>query len=193
MALVLVATAGAANANSYETVLEADAYFEARLPLATPWEDAESKEILLVMGTRVLDTLFRGSKVLMPAVGGQPAFYRVTRAWTGAPATTTQRLAWPRTGMYDQNGNALSSSTIPQDLKDALSELAGQLGLGDRTLDSDVVVQGISSVSAGSVSVSFRDGVLPQVLPDAVMALIPPSWYTEEIIESVMSFEFDVI
>lgn len=189
----IISTPGATNANSYESVVEADAYFDSRLPLVPPWDEAESKEVLLTMGTRVLDSMFRGGKVLVPAHGQIDAYYVIRRSWTGAPATTTQRLAWPRTGMFDANGNAIASTVIPQDLKDALSELAGQLQIADRTLDSKVSVQGITSVRAGSVAVTFKDGYIdPRVIPDAVINLIPPSWYTEEDVEGVIEMEFEV-
>lgn len=190
----IVETPGSATANSYETVVEADAYFDARVPLEIPWDDAESKAALLVMGTRVLDAMFRGTKMLVSLDGSATSRYIVRRKWTGLPATTTQRLAWPRSGMYDQNGNAIAETVIPLDLKYALSELAGQLGLTDRTLDNKAIMQGIKSAAAGSVSVTFKDGIiLPSVLPDAVINLIPPSWYTEEQEEGVSPFDFEVM
>lgn len=193
--MAIDATVGGAAANSYETVAEADAYFASRLPLNPPWDDADSKEALLIMATRLLDAMFRGTKTLVAQCGQCDAFYRIGRKWTGAPATTTQRLAWPRTGMYDQNGNAIPSNVIPQDLKDAESELAGQLNVSDRTLDNDVSVQGITSVKAGSVAVTFRDGYIATfTLPQAVIDLLIASWYTEETIESaVNTFDFEVM
>lgn len=194
MALVLVSTPAAANANSYEEVAEADAYFEARLPLDPPWDDADSKEVLLVMGTRTLDAAFRGQRILVPARGGVGAYWKVGRKWAGLPATSMQRLAWPRTGLSHENGAAILDTEIPWELKDALSELSGQLGLGDRTLDSDVIVQGITSVKAGSVAVSFRDGaIFPATLPQAVIDLIPTSWYTEEQDEPTSPFDFATV
>lgn len=189
----IVATPGAANANSYLTSAEADAYFDSRLPLVPPWEDADSPEAALIMATRTLDRLFQQRRVLVRDDKGD-SYYVTARTWTGLPATTTQRLAWPRTGMYDWNGNAISSSVIPQDLKDAVAEFAGQLLKKDTTIDNDIAVQGISSVKAGSVEVAFRDGVVTtKVLPDAVLALIPASWLTNEVVEGVYEAVFDVI
>ena len=193
MPLTIVATSGASNANSYLTEAEADAYFESRVALVPPWS-AASKVVLLVMATRVLDAAFRGQKFLVTARPGLTAYWKVGRLWTGAPATTTQRLAWPRIGMVDQNGNAIGSGVIPQDLKDATAELAGQLGTEDRTLDSDIVVRGITSVGAGSVSIGFRDsGVFPQAIPQAALDLILPSWYIEEQDEPTLPFMFEVL
>lgn len=192
MALVVVATPGATNANSYLTSAEADTYFESRLPLSPiEWNDVDSKDILIVMATRVLDKLLTPFKTLTTKDGQN--YYRIRPAWTGLPATTTQRLCWPRIGMFDQNGNAIASNAIPQDLKDATAELAGQLGNGDRTLDNDVIVQGIKSLKAGSVALTFGDGIMPQVIPDAVYNLLVNSWVTDELFEPALSAIFDVI
>lgn len=186
----IIETVGASNANSYATLAEANTYFDERLPLATPWVASGDTSIrALIMATRVLDMMARPYKQYYPPMGGQAGYYRTRREWTGAPATTTQRLAWPRTGMYDHNGNAIASNVIPMDLKYAQAELAGQLIMADRTLDNDVIVQGIRSVSVGSVSVSFRDMIDKAVLPDAVLNLMPPSWFTDEIETSAQRAE----
>jgi hypothetical protein len=141
-------------------------------------------EAYLLTATRILDALAQPFKTFMP---GTPPYYRVRRQWTGAPATATQRLAWPRTGMYDANGNAIASTVIPQALKDAESEFAGQLLRGDRTLDNDVIMQGLTSVKAGSVSLSFKESIVAQVIPDAVYNLMPQSWLTDELYEPANS------
>lgn len=192
MALVLDATVGGVSSNSYETLVEAQAYFDSRLPLAG-WDDADSQAVLLVMATRVMEGFANSIRMLVPAAGGVYAYYRTSRRWTGAPATATQKLSWPRIGMYDANGNEIASTVIPQELKDAESEMAGQLGNADRTLDNDVIVQGITSIKAGSVALSFRNGITPQVIPDAVLNLLVPGWLTDEVIEPAMPAIFDVV
>lgn len=188
----IVATPGASNANSYETLIEAQAYFDTRLPVAG-WDDADDQNVLLIMSTRVLDAIARPFKTLVPAQGGVAAYYRTRRQWTGAPASSTQKLAWPRTGMFDANGNAILSTVIPQDLKDAESELAGYLGTADRTAENDVVAQGITSVRAGSVSLTFKDMIERRVLPDAVWDLMPASWFTDELIVPALQAQMDVV
>ena len=187
----LVSTPGAANANSYLTLAEAAAYYETRS--AVPgWEDADDQSVLLMMATRVMDAMLRPHKVYVPAQNGSPAYYITYRAWTGAPSTTTQKLAWPRTGMYDANGNAIAADVIPQDLKDAVAELAGALGTSDSTVDNDVIVQGLTSVRAGSVSLTFKDMIEKHVMPDMVWNLLVPSWYSEVIETSTQAFFFAV-
>jgi hypothetical protein len=258
MPATLDPTIGGAAANSYETLAEANEYFEERLPLPTPWVASGDLAIRsLIMATKVLDAYSRPFKSF---VAEKPPYYRIRRQWTGAPATQTQRLAWPRIGMFDGNGNPIdhvistssvasptviqttrnhgwqtgqlvfitgSNTTpsidgeyeitrvsddefsipvavtvagsagrvmiIPQELKEAQSELAGQLLMADTTLDNSVIAGGIKSVSAGSVSVSFKDMIEARVLPDAVWNLMPPSWFTEELYVPAQKAIFGVV
>lgn len=190
MALVVNATPGDPAANSYLTLGEAQAYFDSRLPVPG-WDNADSQAVLIVMATRVIDKVLTPYKALTVKDG--VSYYRIRPAWTGLPATTTQRLCWPRTGMLDQNGNVIPSDVIPQDLKDAVAELAGQLGNGDRTLDNDVIVQGLTAVRAGSVSLNFKSDIMPQVIPDAVYNLMPQSWLTDELYELANQAFIEVI
>jgi hypothetical protein len=188
----IIATPGSSVANSYETHAEANAFFDERIPLNPPWL-ASGEDAVLIMACRALNTNFQPSKRYVPGEGNNLPHYVQRRTWTGWPATTTQVLPWPRAGMYDWNGNPIPSDVIPQALKDAQSEMAGQLLAGDRTLDNDVIVQGLTSVRAGSVSLGFKQTILPQVVPDAVLNLIPPSWLTDEIITSVYPAIFEVV
>lgn len=184
MAVVLVATPGAVNANSYETLVEANAYFEARTPLSPPWDptatDLDNRA--LIMSTRTIDSAAVPHRRLVREKGQDP-YYVVSRQWTGQPATTTQALAWPRIGMKDANGRDIPDDEIPQALKDAVSEYAGTLQKSDRTQESDASIQGLTSIRAGSVSLSFKDSIELRMLPDYVMALMPSSWFTDELIE----------
>lgn len=184
MPVTIVATAGASNANSYATHAEANAYFAARVALSPPWlESGDVAARALVMAARVLDSLSAGRRRLYPRdeYNGQP-YYKTTRAWTGAVATATQSMAWPRIGMYDRLGRAVAENVVPIELKEAQAELAGALLAADRTLDNDVALQGITSVKAGSVEVKFKELIARQVLPGSVVDLLVPSWLTDEVI-----------
>jgi hypothetical protein len=193
MAVTLIATPGAANANSFLTAAEADAYFETRLEIPE-WSDVDSEEAMLIMATRLMVALFSPMRKLVRGKSMSDSYYLIRPTWTGLPASTTQVLPWPRTGMFDRNGNALSSSVIPQELKDATAELAGHLAKGDRSFDSDVSVQGITSIKAGSVALSFKDAFdATKVIPDIVWGLLVPSWLTDEITESANPALFDVV
>ena len=185
----IVATPGAANANSYLTLAEAQTYFSTRVAVAG-WDDADDQSALLIMATRTLDMMVSGMRVPLP-----DGFYRIGPMWTGVPTTSTQALAWPRTGMLNRNGFPIGTMEIPQDLKNAVAELAGALGTADRLVDNDVAVQGITSVKAGSVGVTFDQAKITttKILPDAVYAFLVPSWLTVERIEGGISALFDVL
>lgn len=188
----LDATVGGATSNSFLTLAEALDYFTMRTEVAG-WENADDQSVLLMMATRVLSAMAMPMKVYVPDQNGVPAHWVTRKAWTGSPATTTQRLAWPRIGMYDANGNAIASDVIPIDLKYATAELAGALGTSDTTVDNDVIIQGITSIRAGSVSLSFKDMIEKHVLPDMVWNLMPPSWFTDEINTPAGLALFDVV
>jgi hypothetical protein len=157
MALVVVATPGASDANSYLTRAEADTYFESRLH-TDDWNDASTatKDKAIVMATRLLDSMYD---------------------WVQFPTDQTQALQWPRVGVVDFNElEYIEDNVIPDRLKWATAELAMLLIAEDRTLDYDVESKGVSSFSAGPVSFSFKSGVYSKIIPDSVYHLIPDFW-----------------
>lgn len=193
MPVVIDVSVNGVASNSFLTLTEAQDYFDTRFPLPE-WDDADSQEALLIMATRLMSSMFSPMRKLIRVSPPGQSYYLIRPTWTGTVATTTQALPWGRNGMYDRNGNIIASNVIPQDLKNATAELAGQLAKGDRTLDSDASVQGIKSIQAGSVSVSFKDAFdATKVIPDIVWSLLVPSWLTDEIIEQANRAEFDVL
>ena len=172
-------TPGGVNANSFLTHAEANTYFGNRIPLSPPWI-ASGQEAYIITATRLLCNFARPFSRFFPGNAGQPAYYRIRQQWTGLPATPTQRLAWPRLSMFDGQNNPIDSTIVPQDLKDATAEFAGQLLQGDRSLDNSVIVQGLNSIKAGSVALGFNKDIMPQVVPDSVLNLMPQSWLTDE-------------
>lgn len=177
--LTVIETPADPAANSYVTLVEADAYMETRLH-SEAWATFtdEQKNASIVSATSWLDACFR---------------------WTGTPTTIEQRLGWPRTGMFTRNEVPIPPMELPLDLKKATSEFAISLGSAQRTADNDAANQGISEMKAGPVSLKFADvkgnitdialadaeilrngpdfAYLSRIIPDAVRALIPPSWY----------------
>lgn len=95
-----------AGATSYVTVAEADAYF-ADLNDPQDWSTltAGVKQTRLMIGTKFVDDLYRG-------------------AWKGRVISKEQDLAWPRSGVVDEELNWITSTEIPQRLKDATCEAA---------------------------------------------------------------------
>jgi hypothetical protein len=177
--LTVIETPADPNANSYVTLLEANAYMETRLH-SDVWAtfSDDQKNASIISATSWLDACFR---------------------WTGTPTTTTQVLGWPRTGMFTRNEVPIDPMALPFDLKKATSEFAISLATAQRTADNDAANQGISEMKAGPVSLKFADvkgnitdivladaeiirngpdfAYLSRIIPDAVRALIPPSWY----------------
>jgi len=191
----IVETPNAASANSFLTLVEGQAYWDTRL-FTDAWDNLPDQSAALILATRTISAMFAPRREFVRPNGSMDGYFIIHPTWTGLPATTTQSLPWGRTGMFDRNGNAIAANVIPQELKDATAELAGQMGLSDRYVDSDIAAQGITMVKAGSVAVEFSDKIGIQtlkVLPDIVMSLLVPSWLTDMTIESMYPALFDVI
>lgn len=143
MAVIVNATAGAADANAYCTLVQADAYHEAHVAGAA-WAAAteDERNRAIVQATRELDAYL---------------------AWDGAATSLTQALAWPRLGLYDPDtGGLVDSASIPDRLVAATSEQARLLLAGDRAAELDQQAQGLKALTAGSVSLTFKDSAAPR-------------------------------
>jgi hypothetical protein len=154
MPVTIVATAGAANANSYITLAEFESYLESCLHVSAVVTAAttDTKNRALVTATRLLDQLIE---------------------WDGEPTTPgTQALQWPRTDLEDDKGEDLDSETIPQRLKDAACELARYLIVTDAT--AELSTAGMTSLGVGSVSIEFSEhsGPKRKPIPDSVWEMI---------------------
>jgi hypothetical protein len=147
----LDATPGSPAANTYATLAEARDYYARHLYATNPDQDDDDKlSVALVQATQLIEEGY---------------------VWYGRTASLAQRLAWPRYRMEmpNQRGYWLSSTTIPDRLKDATAELARQLLAGDTTAENKVEAQGIESLSVdGAVSIRFTGRGGRKVLPSAV-------------------------
>jgi hypothetical protein len=159
MAVVIDAVPGSVTANSYVTLAEANTYHLTNLGSSVWNEDADSddKAKALIKATRLLDENVN---------------------WQGWPASNTQALALPRSGMVNRAGYPYQPWVLPQIVKDAVSEFAQLLlidFLGGDTGDTDIPA-GISSVKAGSVEVKFNSSAAPaqadNPLPKEIWAMI---------------------
>lgn len=108
MAVVIVATAGSASANSFVTSAEATTYHEGRLN-SSAWSSAvaDDQNRALVEATRELNLL----------------------SYSARKASDTQSLQWPRFFAKDPDAAYFqiwyfASTVIPQRMKDATCELA---------------------------------------------------------------------
>lgn len=157
MALVLIATAGAGDANSYATAAQGDTYHETH-PYASTWTDATTaaKEQALVWATRLLDTYFTWAGVVTDADG------------------VTQALGFPRRGAYDRQGRLLSALTLPTDLVNATCELARLLMDEDRTDETTTSSGEIQALKVGSIEIEYGAGGTGDtpVIADAVVVML---------------------
>lgn len=121
MALILETGAGLVNSNSYVSVAEGEVYFTPDLSSYALWAAAPDQEGLLIWATRVLDQKVR---------------------WRGTTAnnstTITQALRWPRQQMFDRDGNAVLTTVIPIQVKQATCELAKWMLSNDVTQGQNV-------------------------------------------------------
>ena len=152
----IVETPGATNANSYVTRAQADTYFSERLH-SSAWTSAsgDTKDAALVWAAKLLDRTVR---------------------YNGSKTSSSQSMAWPRSGMVDESGNEIADTVIPQTIKDVQCELAMLLIGTDRSLENQASAQGLTSLRAGPVSLSFKDEIKVNVVPDTLMAMMPIEW-----------------
>jgi hypothetical protein len=122
MALIVEDGTGLANAESYISLAEADAYHTSRGNL--PWiNDADMTE------TAKEQALRRATDYLQHFYSG---------LWLGYKSTLTQALDWPRQDVPKVDtpyGNYYLLTEIPQELKNACAELAYKAAQGDLTPD----------------------------------------------------------
>ena len=154
----LVATAGASNANTYCTRAASTQYDDDHPQSGTTWSAASNdlKDQSLLMATRLMDEHID---------------------WTGAPSDTIQVLNWPRSGMWDRNGYAMDSDSIPSGVSDATAEFARQIIAANRMADDAVSTKGITNLQAGPVSLTFSGRKGAKVVPDAVYYILESSWF----------------
>ena len=152
LALTLVATPAASNANSYCLRSEADAYHQTHLYNAV-WLAADDwkKEAALIWATRLLDEQVD---------------------WRGYVTTVPQSLRWPRSMVIDRDRQQyFDNTTIPIFLKNATAELARHLLIGDRTQERSY---GLASVKADTVDVVFDKHDVKPILPPSVRSIVEP-------------------
>jgi hypothetical protein len=159
MAITIIATPGATNANSYGTLVEADAYHSTQYHPDAAWEesDPDTQNQVLIMATKQMDALIQ---------------------WVGYTTSATQSLLWPRQGMIKRNlWEYYASNVIPNEVKYCQFELARLLIYTDRTTENDVTAQGISSLKAGPIALKFKEMTSsPPVIPCTATDLLVPDW-----------------
>jgi flagellar biosynthesis regulator FlaF len=151
----LVATPSATTANTYVTMAEATAYFDARL-FADAWTGAD-------VGTRTLALLAATARV------DEEEFH-------GVRTVNTQRLKWPRLDVEDEDGLDVPANTIPRVIRDATCEVA--LWLLTRTTDpaaADPLAKFSALTLPGGLALTLNPAAAkPDALPVKVSRLLAP-------------------
>lgn len=155
MALTLIATPGAIDANTYITKAASSAvggYWESRL-FRTNWTSASvaDRNAALVWATSLLD-------------------YWVD--WFGVVADDDQALRWPRYDVQTPDGVTFDYDEIPVFLQEATAELAGYLLSGDPTAAPDTL--GFSRIKVASLELEIdkSDRDSETTIPDSVRAMV---------------------
>ena len=148
----IIATPGASDANSYPTLVEADAYHDTR-GHNTAWTSADdaTKISHLIWATRVLEDNF---------------------IWYSDQKTEEQALHWPAFSGFYKSGYAIPDTIVPQMVKDAQSELAFLLIENDLTVADDPIVPGVKKAKIDTLSFEADKTDRQSMLPDSVLVLI---------------------
>ena len=155
----LKATPGAVDANAFATRAQAAAIFEDR-PGSSAWAAATdaNQDAALIQATAEFGQRF---------------------TWRGEAASTTQALAFPRTGLT-RGGVAVAFDSIPQELIRAVSLFADFLLAGG---ESPGGVLDLGSVRG--IRVQAQDA-----LPGLVLAALPAAWVRSHVGSTVGSVSF---
>lgn len=159
MTLVIIVEdgSGVANANSYISVTDADAYFGARL-YSTAWTGAvtATKNIALVQAARTLDNYIQ---------------------WYGIKSDPDFTMQWPRVDIYERQivdgveTDIELVDMVPQCVIDAQCELAVWLLSNDVT--SVTGTEGFRKLSvAGAISFEVDSSTKPMLIPALVFQLV---------------------
>ena len=148
---------GRADANSYASVADSDAYHEGHL-YASTWTPAtpEYKAAALVMASRVINAEWQ---------------------FSGAKASATQALQWPRSDCRDPDAVATSggsgvvaSNVVPKGVLDATCELARELLTLDRTAAPPG--EGLLSDWTSTAGKKYSKTDVRPILPRLVLSLL---------------------
>ena len=145
--MALVTTPGAADANSYATVLEAEAHI-ATLTFAKGWPTSNDgiEAVLRQAFTKINTLSLKGTR---------------------AASEEDQAGAFPRVGLYDRDGFAIASNVVPRAVKAAQIDLALWLGQKNRNADAAparVKIGGLE-IEGQAASASFPPHVLAMLAP----------------------------
>lgn len=160
MALTIEDGTNVSGADSYLSVVDADTYHADRGN--STWTGTDTaKEVALRRATVVLDSY----------------------NWMGLRTNgRSQPLQWPRVSVWDKEGLAILSNEIPQEIKDAVAEVALRELVTPGTMTPDVVIADkVKSERIGDISVEYAN------VKTGVDASIPVLTLVQELIGDFLS------
>ena len=94
--------------------------------------------------------------------------------WCGEQASSSQDLAWPRSGLTDIEGDAVADDAIPQEVIDANIELALDIILGTTQANKDAVDANIRRLKADVAEIEYfrASSASKAAFPETVRRLI---------------------
>ncbi len=137
-------TVSSSNYKAYASLAEANKEIAVSPARSATWAalSDDNKKLYLVAATRRLDML----------------------RWKGKRAGgATQTTAWPREGLFYEDGTEVADDAIPEALVRATALLAATIAGDADAADAGVTSQEVQRVKAGTVEVEFVDGTK---LPD---------------------------
>tara|TARA_R110000744_G_scaffold104945_4_gene200753 strand:- start:3267 stop:3779 length:513 start_codon:yes stop_codon:yes gene_type:complete len=156
--MALISTPGAADANSYVDYAEANVYLTTERLYSDAWTAVTQAkgETALIWATSLLDA---------------------NMTWEGTNRTLSQSLRFPRTGLFDRDGNNILNDIIPANLKTATADLALFLLRSDRTAIPSIIEKGLKSVRADVVSIEVDHLRKPDLIPLTIIASLADLGY----------------
>lgn len=139
---------GLTDSNSYPSSENADDYFTTDPYFSAKWlafPTDEAREIRLVFATRVLD-------------------YKVI--WNGEKAVPASALSFPRTGVYDREGNLVADDIVPLPVIQATLEMVKLLDANDLTAGQDVDY--LRRIQVDVIELEYQDRAAQIAIPSFI-------------------------
>lgn len=157
MPLILEDGTGLSNSNSYASLAEANLYFDSHPYYSDAWAGLgeNDREAALIRASLQLDSLI---------------------TWYGVIANLSQAMDWPRIGVYDDEGRAIPSNIVPNQVKYATMEMAYYLSKGDPFAPSGG--QGLDELKIDVIELKFASSTTPVPVPPAALTWLKGLGYT---------------
>lgn len=152
MTLTVEDGTGLANADALVALVDVDAYHTARGNSTWTGDDADKET----------------------AIRRASFFLTNSYSWQGFKVNNRdQALAWPRTGVVDQEGYAIPITEVPQEIKDACAELALRELTTPGTMTPDVTLADkVNREKVGEIEVEYANSRMDAYASRPVVTIV---------------------